>query len=421
MDDRFFKSNDHLKACNKKVLHVAYSRDIGGASIAMQRIHDSLVNLNVSSKILTIIGDRNFTDSMLFKTRLSQKVHNFFVRLLGVVIRAVQKTNYKTTRSINIIPSGLAKFINNSDFDIVHFHWIGNETISIKEISSIKKTIVWTMHDLWAVLGAEHNNISNSIRYKDGYNRHNKISGYFGVDIEQFTWYRKKKYWQNINFNIVAVSNWEKSVFQQSFLFRKFKITVIGNPIDKNIWYPADKDKSRTSLSLPTDTKLILYGANHFLIDPIKGFELFKSSLQYLKLKDFQIICFGSTVPVEIEDLKVHNFGKINDVNLLIALYSCADVYVLPSLQETFGQTALEAISCNTPVVAFKGSGIDDIIDHKINGYLATPYSCDDLAKGIAWTIDNLSKEKKIYNEEVYKKFSMDVIGTKYLNLYNSL
>ena len=56
---------------------------------------------------------------------------------------------------------------------------------------------------------------------------------------------------------------------------------------------------------------------------------------------------------------------------------------IMPSLIEAFGQVALEAASCNVPTVIFGDTGVEDIIDHKINGYIAKYKSSDDLYEGI--------------------------------------
>ena len=71
------------------------------------------------------------------------------------------------------------------------------------------------------------------------------------------------------------------------------------------------------------------------------------------------------------------------DDNLLKALYQAADVVVCPSRREAFGQIALEASACGTPVAAFAGTGQDATIIHKKTGYLAKMEDYADLARGI--------------------------------------
>lgn len=115
--------------------------------------------------------------------------------------------------------------------------------------------------------------------------------------------------------------------------------------------------------------------------------------------------------------------GNIKDEVLLAIAYSAADVMVVPSIQEAFGQTASEAMSCATPVVAFGATGLLDIIDHKENGYLAKPYEAEDLANGIKWCFDNninntLSEKAR---EKVLKCFTLEIVAREYKELYNSL
>ena len=92
-----------------------------------------------------------------------------------------------------------------------------------------------------------------------------------------------------------------------------------------------------------------------------------------MKNDDINLIVFGgnnknfySKIP-----FKIHNFYEINNDEILQKLYSAADVMVAPSKMETFGLAAQESISCGTPVVAFNNTGLAEIIEHKVTGYLA--------------------------------------------------
>ena len=73
----------------------------------------------------------------------------------------------------------------------------------------------------------------------------------------------------------------------------------------------------------------------------------------------------GATLPT-------HWLGRQDDSGC-IAAYRAADVVVVPSRQDNSPQTATEALSCGTPVVAFDTSGLPDFVDHRETGYLARP------------------------------------------------
>lgn len=97
---------------------------------------------------------------------------------------------------------------------------------------------------------------------------------------------------------------------------------------------------------------------------------------------------------------------------------------VVPSIQETFGQTASEALACGTPVVTFAGTGVSDIVDHRLNGYLASPESSEDLSKGIFWILSNLENAvhlKKCAREKAVREFSLEVQAQRYKLLFEEV
>ncbi len=125
--------------------------------------------------------------------------------------------------------------------------------------------------------------------------------------------------------------------------------------------------------------------------------------LKFLNFKkdDIQIVIFGK----EKNDQDIFNnsffaikhLGIINSINKLTTIYSAADIFIIPSRIESFGQTAAEAQSCGTPVAGFNIGGLKDIIDHNKNGILIEPFK----TKKMALAVENLLQE-----EEKILKFS---------------
>ena len=64
----------------------------------------------------------------------------------------------------------------------------------------------------------------------------------------------------------------------------------------------------------------------------------------------------------------------------MLPLLSIADVFLLPSAQESFGLAALEAMACEVPVVASRVGGLPEVIDHGRNGFLHAPDDLDGMA-----------------------------------------
>ena len=119
--------------------------------------------------------------------------------------------------------------------------------------------------------------------------------------------------------------------------------------------------------------------------------------------------------------MPVDFLGSFQDDLSLRVVYSAADVMVVPSIQEAFGQTASEAHACGTPVVGFANGGLLDIVEHQVTGYLAEPF--DPLS--LAFSIKNLLEDRNRLLEMSYasrarslKLWDQKVISKKYINLY---
>jgi glycosyltransferase involved in cell wall biosynthesis len=162
------------------------------------------------------------------------------------------------------------------------------------------------------------------------------------------------------------------------------------------------------------------------LSDERKGFKQITQALQKLKGRnDLELVVFGSVKPKQVPDFSfpTHYVGYISDDISLATLYSSADLTLVPSLQEALGNVTIESLSCGTPVVAFDIGGSKDIIDHKINGYLAKPYDPDDFANGIRWVLDNPNYNELRQNarEKILKEFDSKVVARKYIELFNQI
>jgi L-malate glycosyltransferase len=64
----------------------------------------------------------------------------------------------------------------------------------------------------------------------------------------------------------------------------------------------------------------------------------------------------------------------------VVPLLSVADVFLLPSAQESFGLAALEAMACEVPVIASRVGGLPEVIEHGVSGFLHPLNAIDDMA-----------------------------------------
>ena len=93
----------------------------------------------------------------------------------------------------------------------------------------------------------------------------------------------------------------------------------------------------------------------------------------------------GFTAPTAYQH---RHLGTLTDLQHIAKLYSAADIMLVPSRLEAFGQTASEALACGTPVACFDTSGLRDIVLHKKDGYRAIAFDINDFVAGVLWCLD---------------------------------
>jgi glycosyltransferase involved in cell wall biosynthesis len=208
-----------------------------------------------------------------------------------------------------------------------------------------------------------------------------------------------------------------------------FRVEVIPNGLDLSLYQPMNKNKARALLGLPTDKQLILFGAMGATDNKRKGFGYLQTALQELAKQWGEravAMVFGASQPKKLPNmgLPTQYLGQLQSDDQLVALYSAADVFVAPSVQENLSNTVMESLACATPGVAFNIGGMPDMIEHKKNGYLAKPYQSKELAKGIAWVLEDQARWQSLSQRartKVEQEFELSHIARRYLALYEEL
>jgi glycosyltransferase involved in cell wall biosynthesis len=240
---------------------------------------------------------------------------------------------------------------------------------------------------------------------------------------------KKRAEYKNIDINVIAPSSWMESKVRESSLLGNARIHRIPNALDTTVYKPCNKSYSQHVLNINHNKKIIAFGAISALKDPNKGYELLASAIRMVSnlLEDIMVVIFGEDNNLSNDHnlgCEVKYIGKLSDDISLSLVYAAADVVVVPSKQESYSQVSAESIACGTPVVAFNSTGPKDIIDHKINGYLAVPYEIQDLAAGILWVLED-EERRLLLSENARKKAmafcSYEIIAKKHLELYDEL
>jgi glycosyltransferase involved in cell wall biosynthesis len=405
-------------------LLVAHSDSGGGAARAALRLHGALCHAGVESSMLVrastsgepgLQGPRTPVEALLGRLRSP----------IGRALMRLQRPMTAQPRSGNFVPSRWARRIAATDADIVHLHWIGDETMSIEDIGRIPQPVVWTLHDMWAFCGTEHVQPSDA-RWVAGYSRDNRAAGDRGLDLDCRVWRRKHRAWRP-SWRIVAPSGWMAGCAARSALLRDLPVTVIPNVLDTATFQPGGKRECRAALGLDDGWPLVLFGAIHAGADPNKGLDLLMQALQRLAVAsprlDLSCAVFGADAPPAGVTMPVPTrwLGRIDDDAMLARVYAAGDVMVVPSRIENLPQTATEAQACGCPVVGFRTAGLPDAVDDRRTGWLARAFDVDDLAAGIRWVIEDRERHRGLSTaarQRAVRLWHADVVLPRYLEQY---
>jgi glycosyltransferase involved in cell wall biosynthesis len=318
------------------------------------------------------------------------------------------------------------------DADIIHLHWTNSGFMSIDDLTkliALNKPIVWTLHDMWAFTGGCHysgpcdhfiKQCGNCFLLRDANDN----------DLSHKGWLRKNDMLSKAkDISFVTCSNWLGRVARQSSLLKNMSVQAIPNPIDTEVFSRKDKTAARKKWGANPSAKIILFGAAN-INDRRKGITYLVEALHNLKNNNaptgpVEIVIFGKNKHFDTASLPypVQQLNTISQAGDLAEIYSMADVFVSPSIEDNLPNMIMEALSCGTPVVAFNTGGIPDLVDHRVNGYLADFKSSDDLAAGLHYVLNAINAEElsAAARAKVLREFNNEKVAGQYIELYLSI
>ncbi|MGA1840854.1 MAG: glycosyltransferase [bacterium] len=312
--------------------------------------------------------------------------------------------------------------------DIINLHWVSGfiDYFSFFETISDKVPVVWTFHDMNAFTGGCHYDFDCG-KFISGCGACPQLGSNKNSDISRQIWQRKHKIFKGLNphsLTIVAPSKWLLSKVRESPLLGRFKIVHIPYGLDVKVFMPRNRHVARDLFDIPHDKKILL-----FLADDVsnhrKGFKILMKTLNALKIQsNICLVSVGREKP-DINATFPHiHLGFISDDRLLSLVYSAADLFLIPSLQDNLPNTVIESLACGTPVVGFYAGGIPDMVRNGITGCLVPCQDADSMERAI---IDLLSDTEKLNAMETNcrriasEEYSLKKQALDYSELYETI
>jgi glycosyltransferase involved in cell wall biosynthesis len=407
-----------------KVLHLSSFDTAGGAARAAYRIHQGLQNTGVNSRMLVQFKSG---DDRAVVTADNKAIARLRSSLDSSLLKFHRRCDHFF--SLQWVPDSIASQVAQFNPDVINLNWVCNGYLQVETLAKFNKPLVWTLQDMWAFTGGCHYS-QGCEHYKEACGNCPQLKSGKDSDLSRWVWQRKAKAWKNLNLTIVAPTSWMAQCASSSSLFRGMRIEMIPFGLDIKKFRPVEQQLARELLDLPQDKKLVLFGAINATGDTRKGFHLLLPALKNLSQSGWkdqiELVVFGASQPEKPVDLgfKSHYLGRLQDDLSLRLVYCAADVMIAPSTEEAFGQTASESIACGTPVVVFNETGLKDIVDHQKNGYVANYSDIEDLARGIAWVIEDKDRHQKLCQyarEKAEQEFTLELQAQRYMSLFKQI
>jgi len=387
-----------------KILLITYSLK-GGAGKACHRLYEALKSVNSEIKILYLDGFLEVnpdiqpyfnSKSKFYINQVSGQIHNKLATIFYKKDRLLYKKPFLHT--------WLKYHVLFDWADIINLHWLGNTLNWRVFFKKVKKPIVWTLHDMLPFSGGYHYSCETE----------HKISN-LAIETEK----KKTRYLRYSKIAIVAPSQWLLEVSKNHLPFKGLEHTRIFNCISSDFFKPIEKEISRSILGLPQDKKIILFSADN--IQSIrKGYNLLIDAIKSMRDLNIFLLSIGKGARQTGLDVPNKELGMLYDEYSLSLAYSCADIIVVPSIEDNSPNIILESFACGRPVVGFNVGGIPELINDLELGFIIEQIGSKELELGIRKALDK-KYDAKYIRRNFQARFHYEVAQRKYNDLFLTL
>ena len=312
--------------------------------------------------------------------------------------------------------------------DLIHYHILHNYMFSLFDYEELMNNhrSVWTIHDPWIVTG---DCIYPLIceKWLDGCENCPNTDGYgYGAKPKNthFMWERKREALSSINPHIIVSCNFMKKYLEDSPLtkhFNKIHTIPFGVKIEEN---EKKKGLDREFFSINEKDIVIGFRAEE---GSVKGCQYIHEALRKLNVQNqITIITVGNAkISEDIEKrYQVIQLGWVNDSNLMKKFWNVVEIFIMPSLAESFGLMAIEAMAHQCAVVCFENTTVEELTEAPMCGVTASYASASSIKEKLEHLIqqkDDIILRGKLGREIVESKYRFETYVDKHIELYKEI
>lgn len=315
----------------------------------------------------------------------------------------------------------MLRFVQKVSPDIIHLHNIHGHYFNVRMIFEYVQKhnipVVWTLHDCWAFTGhCPHFDYIGCDKWHSGCGHCPQRRGYpdswfFDRSKGNFA-LKRKLFTATEKMHIVTPSDWLSGLARESFL-GKYPVTTVHNGIDTEGFSPCESD-FRKKYGL--EGKFLILGIVSNL-NSTKGGQYFLQLAEMLR-EDEHIVLLSLEKDKELLPDNITAIPRTDSKQAMAEIYSAADVFVNPTLQDTFSMINVEALSCAVPVVTFNTGGCAESLTDRC-GVVVEKGNVQGLYDGIQRV------RKGEFSRQACRErgleFSSDACFSKYIDIYKEI
>jgi N-acetyl-alpha-D-glucosaminyl L-malate synthase BshA len=205
-------------------------------------------------------------------------------------------------------------------------------------------------------------------------------------------------------------------------------ITVIPNFLDCDIYQRIQAAPLRARYCPSGCEKLVIHVSNFRPVKRVPAVvQIFASIASRVRAR-LLLVGDGPDLGAALDEAKAldvaHLVDALGEQDQIIPLLSIADLFLLPSSQESFGLAALEAMACEVPVVASRVGGLHEVIEHGVTGFLRDPSDLEGMADDGVLVLTDSDLHARVASagrRSVRKRFCRDLIVPQYEQFYEEV
>lgn len=318
-------------------------------------------------------------------------------------------------------------FLKNNNYykksDLAHFHQVHNCRFNLPlffEMAKKKPTVI-SFHDPWFMTGRCVHPLSCD-KWKTGCRNCEFLNTLFDLpDDNCLELWNIKKEISNTDIDIIVHSKFMHDMVKQNPYTKNLRVHEIPLGIDiKKYDFKLSKEAAKRKLNIfPSDTVIFFREQKE-----LKGTNYIVEALKKLKDKSniTLLTCSQKGLLKEIQDdFNIIELGTIEEKDVLLC-YNAADMFLMPSLGESFGMMAVEAMASGLPTIVFDNSALPSTTGAPNVGILVKNLDSNDLYSKIKYYLDNPKeriKRGKISKKYVSKKYDYETYFKKIEDVYN--